>query len=193
MSKRAKVSPWMMPMLLLSGLLMLLAAFLVGKELHRRGTFVDDSLYAEEISTAAGRAGVDPQLVRAVIFQESRFRRDAIGRKGEVGLMQVMPGSSVSDWAKAQGRQTPTQAELMQIRLNLEVGTWYLARALKRWEGYKDQVALALIQYNAGESRAEKWKPENKDDSVTGRIKIRSTAFYVEQITARSAGYLQQK
>lgn len=166
---------------------------LLAAELQRRGFWVDDTKYAEEIRKTALRHGVDPQLVRAVICQESRFRPDAVGDRGEVGLMQVLPSGAVADWARAHGRKVPSHASLMRVELNLEIGVWYLARALARWSAYRERIPLALIQYNAGEARAVRWKPEKTDGEVVSRITIGSTKTYVEKIVARYHGYIGKK
>ncbi|MBQ9501638.1 MAG: lytic transglycosylase domain-containing protein [Lentisphaeria bacterium] len=160
----------------------------------QRGVFwVDDTKYGEEIGKAAARHGVDPQLVRAVIYQESRFRPEAVGDHGEVGLMQVLPSGAVADWARLHGRRVPSHASLMRVELNLEIGVWYLARALARWSAYRERIPLALIQYNAGEARAERWKPEKPDGDVVSRIRIGSTKTYVEKIVARYHRYIGKK
>ena len=52
------------------------------------------------IEQAGLRNGVDPCLLKAVIWRESRFDRTAIGSKGEVGLMQVMPKYAGLEWAR---------------------------------------------------------------------------------------------
>ena len=72
-------------------------------------------------------------------------------------------------------------------------GNLYLARALKRWEKYRDQIPLALIQYNAGATRADRWKPERLDGDVISRIKIAATRAYVVNIMARYRKYSGEK
>jgi soluble lytic murein transglycosylase len=167
--------------------------FFTARELYRRGTFVDDSRYFDRISSISMRHGVDPQLVRAVVFQESRFDSSAVGGKGEVGLMQLHLKGAVSDWAKFHKKKLPSHAALLDVDLNLEIGIWYLARALKRWEKYRDRIPLALIHYNAGAARAERWKPERFDGQVIPRIKISSTKIYVKRIMDRYHKYLREK
>lgn len=170
-----------------------LCLVILAAELQRRGFWVDDTRFADEIREAASRHGVDPQLVRAVIFEESRFRPDAIGSKGEVGLMQIMPSGAVAEWSRRNGRKMPTHSALMRVDLNLEIGVWYLARALERWSAYRECIPLALVQYNAGQTRAERWKPERLDGEVVPRIRIASTKTYVEKIMVRYHRYIGKK
>ena len=179
---------------LATGVLVVLAGiFFTAWVIHRNGIFVDDSKYWKNIQKISRQRGIDPQLVRAVIFQESRFKRDAIGKKGEVGLMQVHFKGAVADWAKAHGKKVPSHAALCDVDLNLEIGTWYLARALKRWEKYRDQIPLALVQYNAGATRADRWKPERLNGNVVPRIKIAATRAYVVNIMALYRKYSGEK
>ena len=155
-----------------------------------RDWFVNDRLFAGEIRSAAVRHGLDPQLVRSVVFQESRFDPFTRGKRGEYGLMQVLPTGSVTDWARIHRRSVPTKDELTKPELNLEIGCWFLARAMKRYEAYRHKTALALAMYNAGIRRSEKWKPQNKDGDVISRIDIKSTRRYVSQVLKRYHRYL---
>ena len=155
--------------------------------------FVDDTKYQTEITAAALRHDLDPDLVRALIFRESRFNPWARGSRGEVGLMQVLPGGAAADWARVKKRPRPSVRELYGVETNLEIGCWYLARAMRRWNGYKECTALALAQYNAGESRAKVWAPEKRDGEVVTRIRIASTKKYVETIVKRYRKYLCER
>ena len=155
--------------------------------------FVDDTKYHDEIVAASRRHGLDPELVRALIFRESRFDPRARGSRGEVGLMQVLPGGAAADWARVNKCPRPSVRELYGVERNLEIGCWYLARALRRWSGYKHGVALALAQYNAGESRAKAWAPGKRDGEVVPRIRIASTKKYVETILKRYRKYLAER
>ncbi|MBR1950991.1 MAG: transglycosylase SLT domain-containing protein [Lentisphaeria bacterium] len=174
-------------------LIVLSGIFFTARIIYRKGLLVDDSRYWENIQKISERRGIDPQLVRAVIFQESRFVREAVGKKGEVGLMQVHVKGAVADWAKAHGKKVPSHSALCDVNLNLEIGTWYLSKALRRWEKYRDQIPLALVQYNAGATRAERWKPERLDGDVIPRIKIAVTRAYVVNIMKRYRKYSGEK
>ncbi|QSH40558.1 transglycosylase SLT domain-containing protein [Lentisphaerota bacterium ZTH] len=147
-----------------------------------RDSFVDQNKYHRQIARTAAKYGVDSRLIKALIFRESRFDPNARGRFGEIGLMQIIPASAVEDWARYHGVKTPAPGLLYSPSLNIEIGTWYLAKALTRWRRYRHGIELALCQYNAGESRAVKWKPKTYEAPVLDNITIQSTRSYVETI-----------
>ncbi len=93
--------------------------------------------FAAEIREAAERFGVDPDLIRAVILQESGGDPRARSRKGARGLMQILDGT-----ARELGLRRP-----FDPRENILAGTRYLADLLERNGG---DLALALASYNAG-------------------------------------------
>lgn len=145
--------------------------------------------YDQIIQEAARRNHVDPRLLKAVIWRESRFDPATEGKAGEVGLMQIMPNTAVVDWAKAKGRDVPYRGALFDPELNIEIGSWYLGRAIRRWNKYQDCYVLALCEYNAGLSRANKWKPADPSGDVRRRISIPSTLNYVNDIMNRYETY----
>jgi len=179
---------WKVPALLV--LAALAISVICGRPLN--DWFVDDTRFAEDIRVAANRHGIDPQLVRALIFQETRFRPFRTGRKGEIGLMQVLPEGSAADWARVNKRQVPGRDALFEPAMNLEIGCWYLSRALRRWKEYDHGLELALAQYNAGFRRADRWKPEDPRGEVLERIDIPSTRSYVKNICVRYRRYLKK-
>src|SRR5581483_12372740 len=85
------------------------------------------------ILAAARRYGVEPALVKAVVWRESRFNPRTRGGKGEIGLMQVLPKAAAKDWTVAE-RIQPLAAEiLLDPGTNTLVGAWYLEKLLKRY------------------------------------------------------------
>jgi soluble lytic murein transglycosylase len=114
--------------------------------------------YNHVIEEASARYGVDRFLVKAVIRRESGFDPLAYGTHGEIGLMQVTEGAG-REWAQATGRKDFGRDSLWDARMNIEAGTWYLARALRRWQTMDDPVPFALAEYNAGLRNVQRWLP----------------------------------
>lgn len=168
-------------------ILVLIAVFVMIYLLHESWWFVRQHSYDKQIRIVAAQHNVSPYLVKAVVWRESKFSRMAVGKAGEVGLMQVTAGAA-KDWADAQKRPPPTRNELFKPGINLEAGTWYLARALQRWKDCDDPIPFALAEYNAGHANALKWQtktsaPKSAKEFVAN-IGIASTRRYVQDVTA---------
>ena len=78
------------------------------------------------IASAAAKHDVPKELIKAVIWKESRFNPKEIGSKGEVGLMQITP-IAAEEWRRENKQKTFDLAKLKDPKFNIEVGTWYLA------------------------------------------------------------------
>lgn len=156
-----------------------------------RAWIPDDTRYAEEIRAAAARHGVDPRLVRSVIWRESRFRAGAVGGQGEIGLMQLLPKGAVAEYFRVHRKPPMSRKELFEVRNNLEIGCWYLGTALRRWKNADHSVERALVQYNAGEGRAREWclPPAGKGTKDPIPAPVRS---YVDGIMTRYHGYCKK-
>jgi soluble lytic murein transglycosylase len=143
------------------------------------------------IADVARSEGVDPFLVRALIWRESRFNPLTHGEADEHGLMQVTPDVGQM-WAKANKIADYKDDDLYDPETNIRAGTWYLNRALKRWSQTDDPVTFALAEYNAGRKNALKWvDPLAPLDhtSFLDRITYPGTRKYVEVILAKRDEY----
>ncbi len=144
--------------------------------------------YDELILDMARTRDLDPRLISALIWKESRYDPQAVGKAGEIGLMQVM-GPAASEWASAEKIASFDLNDLYDPRTNLLAGTWYLAKAIEDWKEKKDPVPYALAQYNAGRSRVLKWdkalaESEKKVTFIEG-IAFPGTKKYVEDIMGK--------
>ena len=149
--------------------------------------------YNETIAVTAARHGVDPLLVKAVIWQESRFHPEKLGGHGERGLMQVTEPAA-QDWVKAEGIETFVPEDLLDPKTNIEVGTWYLGRALRHWSGQEDPLPFALGEYNAGRSRVQRWSrgAQISAEDLRKAMDIASTRAYVAAVRDRYNYYRER-
>ncbi len=95
----------------------------------------DGQKWAAEIEQAARDAGLDPRLLAAMVWQESRFQPDAVSRSGALGLAQLMPGT-------AAGLDVDPRDPVQ----NLQGGARYLAWTIEEF----GSIELGLAAYNAG-------------------------------------------
>jgi soluble lytic murein transglycosylase len=156
--------------------------------------FSPRSDYDAMIDVAAERHDVDPRLLKALVWKESGFDANAVGSRGEIGLTQLrMEHGAVAEWASARGEPPPPKGVLFRPEINLDIGAWYLSRALRHWEGFDRQYELALSEYNAGRTGMSPWIPESPDGEVLSNITIQSTKEYVRAVMERYRLYVAER
>ncbi len=155
--------------------------------------FFRKNIYDSLIKEAARKYCVDSCLLKAVIWKESRFNQNARGSSGEVGLMQVRPTTAVKEWAETNHVSIEGEGVVFYPALNIDIGAWYLSRAMKRWEKYKYAEELALSEYNAGFKGMSSWIPANPEGEVLSNIRIKSTKNYVSDIMNRYDYYASRR
>ena len=149
--------------------------------------------YDDLIRLVAMEHHLDPMLVKAVVWRESRFDPKKYGGAGERGLMQVSE-KAANEWAHENKIDNFGVEKLFDPKANLEAGTWYLRRAFEHWETQSDPMPFALAEYNAGASRAQRWSGGNKVAAMPPRTFLRNIDFpgtrkYVDSIIARYKFY----
>ncbi|HEY2103155.1 MAG TPA: lytic transglycosylase domain-containing protein [Chthoniobacterales bacterium] len=132
---------------------------------------------------------LDPMLVKAVVWRESRFDPHKVGTAGERGLMQVSERAA-REWARETHVANFQANDLFDPKTNLEAGAWYLHRAFQHWEHQKDPLAFALAEYNAGASRAQRWAKNDMTSPLSqanfrSNIDFPGTRKYVDTILGR--------
>ena len=128
------------------------------------------------IAGAAKRQSLSPQLIRAVMRQESAFKPCAVSIKGAQGLMQLMPATAAQ--LHVSDPFDPDQ--------NVQAGAAFLKQLLKKYNG---DLRLALVAYNAGAGRADQldpsqFPPRRKD---TWLASLRRLALRNNQPRSRSS------
>jgi soluble lytic murein transglycosylase len=144
------------------------------------------------IRAVAAKRRLDPMLVKAVVWRESRFDPQKFGTAGERGLMQVSE-KAANEWARENNVENFRIEELFNPRKNLEAGSWYLQRALQHWQSESDPIPFGLAEYNAGASRAQRWAGGDavliSPEAFRDNIDFRSTRKYIDSILRRYEFY----
>ncbi|MDP7396508.1 MAG: lytic transglycosylase domain-containing protein [Lentisphaeria bacterium] len=148
--------------------------------------------YESLIEQSAARHNMDPSLVKAVIRQESNFDANARGKAGEYGLMQITEGAA-KDWERGTGKSYGSPGSLFRPKLNIEIGTWYLAQGYRKWEAHDDVLALSLAQYNAGPSRAQEWAEAAGGKKIPDSIPFRSTREYINDVMQHYRSFSRER
>lgn len=94
---------------------------------------------------------LEPALVAAVIYQESKFRADARSSQGAVGLMQLLPETAKGIAARTGGSAFETD-DLLDPEINVRYGSWYLRHLLDKY-GTEER---ALTAYNGGQGNLDR-------------------------------------
>ena len=133
---------------------------------------------------------LDPALIAAVIYQESKFR-DQTSHAGARGLMQITP--ETADFiAKRSGGTAFTREDLAKPQINISYGSYYLRYMLDRYEG---DTELALAAYNAGETNVNRWVREagGRDEFDPGEdIPFPETREYVRNVVELRREYRRE-
>jgi soluble lytic murein transglycosylase len=107
----------------------------------------------EDIIRQQARAkDLDPALVAALIYRESKFR-DQTSSAGAKGLMQILPDTAKFIAKRSGGTQFELR-DLANPQVNIAYGCWYLRYLMQRYSG--NQVA-AVAAYNAGHQHVDEW------------------------------------
>lgn len=144
------------------------------------------------ILAAARRYGVEPALVKAVVWRESRFHPDVRGSRGEIGLMQIIPNAAAKDWADAEHLRPVTAEQLLDPGTNTMAGAWYLARLCKRYAQTDNPLPYVLADYNAGRGNVLKWNQgvaSTNSATFLKQVSFPGTKSYVQSVMRRYTHY----
>lgn len=139
------------------------------------------------IRQQAAEKDLDPALIAAVIYEESRFR-DQTSHAGARGLMQVTPATA-EFIAQDSGGTAFTQEDLATPQVNIAYGAYYLRYLMRRYDGEQD---LAVAAYNAGEGRLDGWLAEAggaSDFDASEDIPFPETRAYVANVEEKRKEY----
>jgi soluble lytic murein transglycosylase len=138
----------------------------------------------EDIIRQQARAkDLDPALVAAVIYRESKFR-DQTSEAGAKGLMQILPETAEFIAKRSGGTQFELR-DLADPQVNIAYGCWYLRYLIQRYGG--NQIA-AVAAYNAGHQHVDEWGGSalRMDD-----IRFPETKQYTQDVFDKRGDYVK--
>ncbi len=127
--------------------------------------------YESIIRGHARNYDLDPALLAAVIYRESKFDPNARSQSGAIGLMQLLP-ETARGIALHTGGSKFVVSDLYDPELNVRYGAFYLRRLLRKYRSER----LALAAYNAGQQNVDEWLAARKG------IEFAETRDYVAEV-----------
>jgi soluble lytic murein transglycosylase len=128
--------------------------------------------YEHILRAHARNYDLDPALLAAVVYAESRFDPDVESAAGAVGLMQLLP-ETAKGIALRTGGERFVVADLRDPEINVRYGSWYLDHLRGRYDG---DLRLALAAYHAGQGNVDEWQRSG------GGIEFPETRAYVDEV-----------
>lgn len=111
--------------------------------------------YSHILRGHARNHDLDPALLAAVVYVESRFDPNARSEAGAVGLMQLLPATAKGIALRTGGTRFVV-ADLRDPEINVRYGSWYLDHLRDQY----GDTRLALAAYHAGQGNVENWQRE---------------------------------
>jgi soluble lytic murein transglycosylase len=139
------------------------------------------------IRQQAADKDLDPALIAAVIYEESRFR-DQTSHAGARGLMQITPDTAAFI-AKHSGGYRFEQTDLATPQINIAYGSYFLRYLLDHYDGNE---GAALAAYNAGIGNVDKWVAEAggvESFDIESHVPFPETRAYVENVLDTKGDY----
>jgi peptidoglycan lytic transglycosylase len=137
--------------------------------------------YAEILRAHARNHDLDPALLAAVVYAESRFDPNVESEAGAIGLMQLLP-ETAKGIALRTGGSRFVVADLRDPDINVRYGSWYLDHLRGHYDG---DMLLALAAYHAGQGNVDNWQRAGKG------IAFPETRAYVDEVERVRQVYAQ--
>jgi len=127
--------------------------------------------YEQIVRGHARNYDLDPALLAAVIYQESKFKPEARSSSGALGLMQLLPDTAKGIALHTGGSRFRVE-DLYDPEINVRYGAWYLRHLMRKY----GEERTALAAYNAGQNNVDRWRRAGRG------IQFAETRDYVERV-----------
>lgn len=137
--------------------------------------------YDSEVNTYSVKNGVEAEFILAVMKQESVFNFKAHSWAQAYGLMQLIP-KTAREMARYNKVKLKSVRQLFVPETNIRLGSYYLKKLLKQFDGKKEFV---LAAYNAGPHRVKRWRAlpgSEQMDVFIENIEFEETRGYVRKV-----------
>jgi soluble lytic murein transglycosylase len=136
--------------------------------------------YAFIVRGHARHYHIDPALLAAVIYTESKFNAHSVSSAGAVGLMQLLPDTA-KGIALHTGGTHFVVSDLDDPEINVRYGAWYLEHLRQKYAARPNATDLALAAYNAGQGQVDQWLAETPAGAPV-HIGFAETRAYVSRV-----------
>jgi soluble lytic murein transglycosylase len=127
--------------------------------------------YEQIVRGHARNYRLDPALLAAVIYTESKFDANARSAAGAIGLMQLLPDTARGIAVRTGGARFVV-SDLTNPEINVRYGAWYLRHLLDRYGNER----TALAAYHAGQANVDRWRAAGIG------IQFPQTRYYVDKV-----------
>ena len=169
---------WRKTLLIFITILLVVTIFKTHKDLLK---IIYPVYYESLVFEAAAENELDPYLLISVMYVESKFNPEAVSKQGARGLMQIMP--QTGNWAADNlGYQNFEVDDLYDPQVNIQCGSWYLARLKAEFD---NRLPVVLAAYNGGQGNVGQWLENEKWDGKhenLAAIPFSETRGYVKKV-----------
>jgi len=137
--------------------------------------------YSAEVQKAAARFQLEPNLIYALMREESRFNQVARSKAGAIGLMQLM-FRTARGVARTLGFKKIRQGDLHRPALNIALGSWFISHQIRKFD---NNPMLAVAAYNGGPTNLRRWLRRhqgNDMDYFLETIPFQETRSHVRKV-----------
>ena len=139
------------------------------------------------VRETAAEYGLNPPLIAAVIYTESKYDPSAVSSAGAIGLMQIMP--ETGEWIASKLNRPFTPETLLDPYAYAQLGAWYLRFLLDRYGG---RVENAIAAYHAGQGSVDAWLKDARyspDGLTLSRAGSTATQHYINKVLSAYENY----
>ena len=141
--------------------------------------------YQEEIYKYSEEFSLEPELLAALIYVESRFNKSSRSSKGAVGLMQLMP--STAFWIAEEIKYNDFNInDLNDPEVNIKFGSWYFAYLYQKFD---NDLIKAIAAYNAGENNVNNWIDDGWEGDIDQKLPFSETDNFVRRVLSTKDYY----